>query len=231
MSDSLISDFLTQLEFSDADFAMNTEPRCPVVLLLDNSYSMSGAPINALNQGLREFKIDLMNDPLAQKRCEIAVVSFGPVQIVSDFQTVDAFEPVTLLPAGNTPLGGAVLEGLNMLEQRKQAYRRNGVTYYRPWVFLITDGAPTDQWQAAADAVKRGEANKAFSFYAVGVEGADFNILSQFSMERSPIKLKGLSFIELFRWLSASMQSVSRSTPGGAPAALPSPAGWGEAPV
>ena len=39
-----------------ADFAVNQEPRCPVVLLLDNSFSMSGEPIQHLNEGIAVFK-------------------------------------------------------------------------------------------------------------------------------------------------------------------------------
>jgi len=35
------------------EFVDNLEPRCPVILLCDTSGSMSGAPINALMQGLR----------------------------------------------------------------------------------------------------------------------------------------------------------------------------------
>src|SRR4029453_8028304 len=58
------------------EFAENPEPRCPCVLLLDTSSSMRGAPIEALNEGLRVFKTDLMHDALAVKRVEVAGVTF-----------------------------------------------------------------------------------------------------------------------------------------------------------
>ncbi|MGL5510016.1 MAG: vWA domain-containing protein, partial [Microcoleaceae cyanobacterium] len=58
------------------EFAENPEPRCPCVLLLDTSASMTGSPIQALNEGLRTFKEDLVKDDLASKRVEIAVISF-----------------------------------------------------------------------------------------------------------------------------------------------------------
>lgn len=57
------------------EFADNPEPRCPCVLLLDTSGSMQGAPIDALNPGLKAFRDDLNKDPLASRRVDVAVVT------------------------------------------------------------------------------------------------------------------------------------------------------------
>jgi uncharacterized protein YegL len=202
---------LEQVPFgANADFVDNPEPRCPCLLLLDTSGSMRGQPIDELNAGIRVFKDELSADPMASKRVEIAIVTFGPVQVISDFQTADVFTPPTLVTTGDTPMGAAIETGLTLLEQRKQAIRSSGVTLYRPWVFLITDGGPTDSWQEAARKVKAGEAAKHFSFFAVGVEGARMDILGQIAVSE-PWKLKQLRFRDLFVWLSNSLGSASRA--------------------
>jgi uncharacterized protein YegL len=212
--------------FAAAEFAENPEPRCACVLLLDTSGSMQGAPIQQLNMGLKSFKDELLTDSLASKRVEVAVVSFGDsAQLVTDFSDAAAFEPPALVANGLTPMGAAVWDALARLETRKELYRSNGVAYYRPWVFLITDGEPTDDFGAAAQAVRDGEAAGKFSFYAVGVMDANLEKLAQIAPpNRPPVKLDGLRFRDLFVWLSKSMKTVSRSNIGQTVAV--DPPGW-----
>ena len=218
------------LRLEDAvEFAENPEPRCPCILLLDVSGSMQGARVDALNEGLRTFKEELNEDSLANKRVEVAIVTFNnDVQIVQDFVTADQFEPPTLIAQGLTHTGAAINEALDMIEARKKQYRNNGIAYYRPWVFLITDGEPQGESESvvekAAQRVKNEENNKRVAFFAVGVEGTNMTRLSELVV-RSPLQLKGLNFQEMFIWLSASMQRISQSKPD-EEVALPPP-GWG----
>lgn len=225
---------IEQTPFGPKSYAENPEERLACVLLLDVSGSMNGPPITELNAGLQTYRDALFADSLAAKRVEVAIVTFGggQVQTVCDFTTVDGFHPPTLTGGGDTPMGAAILQGIEMVTNQKRVYKANRVPYKRPWLFLITDGAPTDVWEPAAARVKQGEGAKEFLFYAVGVEGANFDILKQISVS-DPLKLKGLRFQDLFKWLSDSQSAASRAAPGqSTPLTDPTagPNGWGTVP-
>ncbi|MGL4376041.1 MAG: vWA domain-containing protein [Microcoleaceae cyanobacterium] len=195
------------------EFAENPEPRCPCILLLDVSGSMSGAPINALNDGLRIFRDDLNQDDLTKKRVEVAIVTFeSTVKVVQEFVTADQFQPPTLTVGGATYMGSGIDKALDILQTRKALYKANAISYYRPWVFMITDGSPSDDdvVDRAAQRIRKEEAEKRVAFFGVGVEGVNMTRLSQIVV-RKPVKLTGLNFREMFLWLSASMGKVSHS--------------------
>jgi uncharacterized protein YegL len=202
--------------FDGAEFADNPEPRCPCILLLDTSGSMAGAPIDQLNEGLRTFDSEIRSQSLAAQRVEIAIVSFGPVKTELDFCSAADFQPPLLTADDGTPMGKAILHSIQMLRERKDRYKANRISYYRPWIFLITDAQSTDDLTAAKNAIQEGERRKELMFFAVGVESADMSILSDLSV-RDALKLKGLAFAELFSWLSNSLGSVSRSDPSDEP--------------
>jgi uncharacterized protein YegL len=210
------------------EFVDNPENRCPVVLLIDTSASMAGQPIYELNRGLAAFKEDILKDGQASLSVEIALVEFGgTVKLVQNFTNVDQFNLPRLTADGVTPMGKAINYALELVENRKQVYKQNGIQYYRPWVFMITDGAPTDLWEDAAIRLREAEANNRLLFFTVAVEGADMDTLQEIAPpDRPPVLLNGLDFRTLFLWLSGSMKRVSSSNVGSA-VVLP-PVGWGQ---
>lgn len=207
------------------------DPRCPVVLVLDTSYSMQGSPINELNNGLATFEREIKDDPLAKRRCEIAIVTFGGnVEVVQDFTLAGEFKAPSLKEDGGTPMGEAITRAIAMIEERKSWYKSQGIKYYRPWILMITDGEPNqdDCWQEAARSVREGDSPtvKKFMFFTVAVRGANMKILGLIAPpHRQPAMLDGLAFSSLFEWLSASLSSVSGSTPGDMVALAPMD-GW-----
>lgn len=192
-----------------------------LLLLLDTSGSMLGSKIDQLNEALILLKQDLVEDDLARKRVEIAVITFGErISVNCAFSSVEDFTPIPLKADGRTSMGDAISLAIDIVEQRKNEYKSSGVDYYRPWIFMITDGEPTDmepgdlKWSETIKKLSDGEKNSKFSFFAIGVEPANTQILKQISKERDPLFLKENKFREMFLWLSNSVQKVSRSHPG-----------------
>lgn len=204
------------------DFAgeapVNYEQKCPCVLVLDVSGSMSGEPIEQLNEGLKEFQREVRNDETASDRLEISIVTFGSdIEEVQSFSLLENFDMPELRINGSTRLVDGVREGIRLVEKRKKWYKDTGQTYYRPYVILMTDGEP-DSGQdvnGLASEIQQGVDAKKFNFWAFGVEGADMNMLGTISHpEFKPMKLKGVDFVKFFLWLSASMSSIAAARPG-----------------
>jgi uncharacterized protein YegL len=128
----------------------NPTARVPVCLCLDTSSSMSGNPIEELNQGVEAFLTELKSDEVAQYSAEVAVVTFGGVASKAlDFAALSSQTVPRLAADGGTPMGAGVEMALNLLEKRKREYADAGVDYYQPWLVLMTDGQPTDAIETA----------------------------------------------------------------------------------
>ena len=123
-----------------------------------------------------------------------------------------------LTAGGLTAMNEAIITGLDMIEMRKQEYKDVGVDYWRPWVFLLTDGVPTDDelYQDAQQRLQDALNGKKINFFPMGIgSGADTQTLKKYTKNGSGMVLKASkeNFQEAFVWLSSSMSVVSRSDP------------------
>jgi uncharacterized protein YegL len=209
----------------------NYEQKTICCLVVDVSGSMEGTPISELNQGLQEFYQEIQADSMAANRLEIALVTFGTsVKTVITPNLVYNMTIPQLNAYGSTPLVDGVREAIRLVDTQKGWYKQTGQPYLRPWIVLITDGAPDvgQDVQGLAREITDGVEGKRFVFFAVGVEHADMDMLRNISTaQMPPAKLRGLRFMQFFQWLSASMEKVSKSREGDT-VTLESPATWWE---
>ena len=224
---------MSALSIPDVTLRDNNSQRLPCILVLDASASMSGDPIGELNGGLKILEGELKRDDIASQRVQLLVIKFGgddDVEIMTDWTDAMDFAAPQLRTNGRSPMGKAVQVALTKLEEQKARYRANGINYNRPWLFLITDGEPTDdQWQVVAEQSRAAEEAGRVTVYAIGV-GPDANLekLANFST-RVPARLEGLKFRELFIWLSQSASTASKAALG-ANVQLALPTSWMQAP-
>lgn len=205
---------------SQSDWAVelndeNPDPRVSCVVLADVSGSMQGAPIAALERGYAAFTQYLNNDVLASKRVEVAVVTFGTVAtVLVPMQEARGLQPTRFTASGRTNMAAGVHLALDIIEDRKAAYKAAGLQYYRPWILLLTDGqANQEGFDEAVARLNATESARGVTIFAVGAgPHVDWQQLSRLSIQRGPAPLDGLKYEELFEWLSASLSNVSNST-------------------
>lgn len=215
----------------DNEMVNNPTTRVPVCLCLDTSGSMSGMPIEELNEGIRLFYEAIRAEENALYAAEVSVVTFGGyAECKADFATL-LNQPTTprFQADGGTPMGEAVNMALDMLESRKAKYREHGIDYYQPWLVLMTDGCPNGSEVELQRAIGRTcdlINNRKLTIFPIGIgQGADMSTLAKFSPKRTPLKLQGLKFREFFEWLSKSVSATSQSIPGES-VKLEAIAGW-----
>jgi uncharacterized protein YegL len=200
--------------------------RLPVYLLLDCSASMSGEAIEATRMGVNALVTDLRTDPQALETAYLSVITFSnTAQQVSPLTELMSFQEPTLEARGATALGEAlkVLDQCIESEVRKSTPTQKGD--WKPLVFLMTDGQPTDSWESAADVLKQKRLSNIIAC-AAG-PGADETLLKRITEmvvvlnNVQPDTLKAF-----FKWVSSSIKTTSsklEQTTGDAPLSLPPP--------
>ena len=208
---------MNQNDFS-AESPENYEQKSICCFVVDVSGSMAGGPIDQLNQGLQEFHRDIASNSMTANRLEVAIVEFSDsVETIVQPSLADTFTMPALATKGSTKLVDGVREAISLVESRKNWYKQTGQPHLRPWVILITDGAPDGDQDinGLTQEIQEGTSKKKFVFLAIGVQGANMDVLKRISSpDMPPAALHGLRFSEFFKWVSASMAVVASSREG-----------------
>jgi uncharacterized protein YegL len=186
--------------------------RLPVYLLLDCSESMAGPAIEEVERGVQTLVSELRCNPLALESAYLSVLTFAKKsQQVVPLTELIQFNPPKLSVRTGTSLGAA----LNLLMEclRRDIVKTTPTTKgdYRPLVFLLTDGQPTDDYRPAAAAIRAANNPKIANIYAIGCgPDVDTAVLREITdIVLSMPEATPEAFKKFFVWLSASVQTAS----------------------
>jgi uncharacterized protein YegL len=192
--------------------------RLPIYLLLDCSESMAGKPLSDLETGVGRLLKALTRNPYAIETAFISVITFAAkARQLFPLTEVPLVRPPALSIRPGTCLGAALdlLREAIGREVAKTTAEEKGD--FKPLVFILTDGYPTDDWEGPLRRLKAAKPSLA-TIYAIGCgeeEDIDFETLSQIAdVCIHTLSTSSDDLARLFIWLSASVQSQSVSPEG-----------------
>lgn len=205
--------------------------RLPVYLLLDCSGSMMGEPIEAVRQGVKALLSELRGDPQALETAYLSVITFdSSARQTTPLTELLLFKEPQIDASGATALGGALEVLIDCInnEVRKTTETQKGD--WRPLVFIITDGSPTDI-EAFRRASQQIKSVKVANIIACAAgSNADTTYLKEIT--ENVLMMNTLSagdMAQFFAWVSSSVKMSSKrldANPGGAIELPPPPQGF-----
>lgn len=192
--------------------------RLPVYLLLDCSSSMSGVKIQQVNTGVQMLYQELMADPRSADTVYISIIPFASSAYQMDLVPIAQFTPPQLTANGQTALGSALSLLNQSLDSDLIVNQPGKKGDYKPLVFILTDGQPTDTWDAEAQKLKSRTTNKAANIIALAIgTDADTSTLKQITNEVLKMEnVTGDNLRAFFQWVSQSVQTASKAAQGAA---------------
>jgi uncharacterized protein YegL len=212
----------------------NRAQRVLIALVLDTSSSMKGKPIALLNDALQDMSEDLRHDVELSAKAEVAIITFGDGGVLawrgaqpapngtSPFVPASQLEMPRLQANGVTPMIEAVELAMRCVAEQKRALRERHISYYRPLVWLISDGIPTDaqghyseSWRRLPDRIRREERDKRFVFFTVsaGDISPDGDAVLEALAPDAHLRLAGFEFAVVLQLVSASAESAAHDDP------------------
>lgn len=201
--------------------------RLPVYLLLDCSGSMSGEPIEAVRQGVKMLLSELRGDPQALETAYLSIITFASsAQQISPLTELMLVKEPTINAGGATALGGALRVLMDCVQKEVRQSTETQKGDWRPLVFILTDGEPTDtaEFEEMLSLIKQAKLGNIIACAA----GSRANTAHLKRITDSVLMMNSLSaddMAKFFAWVSGSVKMSSKSVDAkpGAPIELPPP--------
>jgi uncharacterized protein YegL len=198
--------------------------RLPVYLLLDCSGSMSGEPIEAVRMGLKALLSDLKSDPQALETVWLSIITFeSKAKQVVPLTEIGAFQEPNLDATGTTSLGEALTLLMTSIDTEVRKTTKDQKGDWKPLIFIMTDGMPTDSWEKPADNLKKRRPGNIIACAA----GPDADDTALKRITEIVVRLQDTSpgtLAAFMKWVTASVTTTSASVAAQGDAAVNLPA-------
>ncbi len=183
--------------------------RLPVYLLLDTSGSMTGEPIEAVKNGVQMMMHSLRQNPQALETAYVSIITFNnEAKQIIPLTDLASFQMVDIKAASTTALGAALALLADKMETEITKTTADTKGDWKPLTFIMTDGVPTDDWQAGFNKLKN--VNKGLIVGCAAGQGADDAILKQIC--GATVRLDNAdseSISKFFQWVTDSISTTS----------------------
>ncbi|MBF0584790.1 MAG: VWA domain-containing protein [Magnetococcales bacterium] len=189
--------------------------RLPVYILLDTSGSMRGEPIHSVNVGLQTMISALRQDPYALESVHLSIITFDvearvylPLTSLDQVRLADIEVP----EAGATFMGAALNMLIECVDRDVRKSTANAKGDWRPLIFLMTDGSPSDLYafREAIPEIKRRNFGLIVAC-AAGPKAKHLNLLELTDRVVTMDTMDATAFSGFFKWVSASVATGSSS--------------------
>ena len=189
--------------------------KLPVYLLLDTSGAMTGEPIEAVKNGVQLLVSTLRQDPHALETAYLSIIGFGSsASVLVPLTELAAFQSPSLQASGTTAMGDALILLSRQIETEVARTTADTKGDWKPLVFQMTDGLPTDDWRAGVQALKKQKVGTVVAC-AAGQQ-CDEAVLKQITDIVVRLDTADSSTIAaFFKWVSASIATGSQRVDAG----------------
>ncbi|MEO8360066.1 MAG: VWA domain-containing protein [Vicinamibacteria bacterium] len=189
--------------------------KLPVYLVIDTSGSMAGEPIEAVKNGVQVLISELKKDPYALENAHVSLLSFdSAAHVLVPLTELTAFQVPALTASGSTELGAALALLAKQIGNEVSKTTASQKGDWKPLVFLMTDGSPTDNWQSGLAELKNAKIGMIVACAAGS--GADSTVLKQITEVVVKLDTTDSATIRsFFKWVSASIAIGSQKVDSG----------------